>query len=300
MQILCSQGAPHGRTVYVGNLPADAAVDELLSQVRFGPIESVKILPEKSCAFISFLDPNVASAFNSDASMRKIRLHEQELKIGFGKATPVQPHVLAAVSQHNATRNVYLGNLDESITEETLRDDLSRFGPIDQVKIVRDKQIGFVHFLSIAIAIKCVQTLSTDPEWRGRRVNYGKDRCAYVPKNQHQVSRSSLSCSTASLVWCLQQQQHNLAAAAMGSMAASASFTAAFGGMGIPATAEAINQIGNRTVYLGASLYQRGLFAAADTRLQATSTPRPRPRRSATRFVAASSRPFATCQRSTS
>lgn len=36
-----------GRTVYVGNLPSDASVDELLSQVRFGPIDNVKIIPEK-------------------------------------------------------------------------------------------------------------------------------------------------------------------------------------------------------------------------------------------------------------
>lgn len=65
-----------------------------------------------------------------------------------------------------------------------------------------DKNIGFVHFLSIGTAIKVVQTLPTEQEWIGRRISYGKDRCAYVPKNQHQ------------------QQQHNLAAAARGNMAA--------------------------------------------------------------------------------
>lgn len=70
--------------MYVGNLPSDASVDELLSQVRFGPIESIRILPEKSCAFISFLDPNTAAAFHSDALMRKVRLHDHDLKIGWG------------------------------------------------------------------------------------------------------------------------------------------------------------------------------------------------------------------------
>lgn len=75
---------PQTRTVYVGNLPSDASVDELLSQVRFGPIESIRILPEKSCAFISFLDPTTAAAFHSDALMRKIRLHDHDLKIGWG------------------------------------------------------------------------------------------------------------------------------------------------------------------------------------------------------------------------
>lgn len=52
--------------------------------MRFGPIENVRILPEKSCAFISFLEPHTAAAFHSDALMRKIRLHDNDLKIGWG------------------------------------------------------------------------------------------------------------------------------------------------------------------------------------------------------------------------
>ncbi|KAG0152006.1 hypothetical protein CROQUDRAFT_650594 [Cronartium quercuum f. sp. fusiforme G11] len=220
-----------GRTVYVGNLPADAAVDELLSQVRFGPIDTVKVLPEKNCAFISFLDPTTAAAFHSDALMRKVQLHGQELKIGWGKPSAVPTNVAMAVQQNGATRNVYLGNLEEAVSEQSLRDDLSRYGPIDQVKIVRDKNIGFVHFLSIATAIKVVQTLATEPAWAGKRVHYGKDRCAYVPKNQHQ------------------QQQHNMAAAAMAATAAGyVGFSNTLAGINLDPTQV---QPGNRTVYLG-------------------------------------------------
>ncbi|KAG8803457.1 hypothetical protein FRC17_006174, partial [Serendipita sp. 399] len=164
------------RTVYVGNLPQSAAVDELLNLIKFGPIENVRILGEKSCAFISFLDPQTAAAFYTDGTLKKITLHGAELKIGWGKASPVPPQVLTAVQQNNATRNVYLGGLDETTTEAMLRDDLSRFGLIDQIKIVKDKGIGFVHFLSIAVAQKVVSTLPTEPAWAGKRVNYGKDR----------------------------------------------------------------------------------------------------------------------------
>ncbi|QRW25323.1 RNA recognition motif protein [Rhizoctonia solani] len=173
-----------GRTVYVGNLPADASVDELLNLVRFGPLESVRVLPEKSCVFISFLDGATAAAFHADATVKKLALHGQELKIGWGKPSPVPSQVMLSIQQSNASRNVYLGGLDENMTEEQLRDDLSRFGLIDQVKIVRDKNIGFVHFLSISVATKVVATLPTEPAWAGKRVNYGKDRCAYVPKSQ--------------------------------------------------------------------------------------------------------------------
>ncbi|KAG6880104.1 hypothetical protein C0992_006378 [Termitomyces sp. T32_za158] len=189
-----------GRTVYVGNLPATASVDELLNLVHFGPLESVRVLPEKSCVFLSFLDATTAAAFHADATLKKLSLHAQELRIGWGKPSPVPAQVALAISQSNASRNVYLGGLDDSLTEEQLRDDLSRFGLIDQVKIVRDKNIGFVHFLSISVATKVVNTLPTEPTWANKRVNYGKDRCAYVPKSQQAAAQQAQAVAAQSLV----------------------------------------------------------------------------------------------------
>jgi RNA recognition motif-containing protein len=189
-----------GRTVYVGNLPSTASVDELLNLVHFGPLESIRVLPEKSCVFLSFLDGATAAAFHADATIKKLTLHGQELKIGWGKPSPVPAQVALAISQSNASRNVYLGGLDENITEEQLRDDLSRFGLIDQVKIVRDKNIGFVHFLSISVANKVVNTLPTEPAWAGKRVNYGKDRCAYIPKSQQAAAQQAQAAAAQSLV----------------------------------------------------------------------------------------------------
>ncbi|KAH9922587.1 hypothetical protein B0H21DRAFT_701439 [Amylocystis lapponica] len=201
---LSAQSNATGRTVYVGNLPATASVDELLNLVHFGPLESIRVLPEKSCVFLSFLDGATAAAFHADALIKKLSLHGQELKIGWGKPSAVPSQVALAIQQSNASRNVYLGGLDENITEEQLRDDLSRFGLIDQVKIVRDKNIGFVHFLSISVATKAsiivVNTLPTEPAWAGKRVNYGKDRCAYIPKSQQAAAQAAQAAAAQSFV----------------------------------------------------------------------------------------------------
>jgi len=197
---LSAQNNTTGRTVYIGSLPATASVDELLNLVHFGPLESIRVLPEKSCVFLSFLDGATAAAFHADATIKKLSLHGQELKIGWGKPSPVPAQVALAISQSNASRNVYLGGLDELTTEEQLRDDLSRFGLIDQVKIVRDKNIGFIHFLSISVATKVVNTLPTEPAWAGKRVNYGKDRCAYVPKSQQVAAQQAQAVAAQSLV----------------------------------------------------------------------------------------------------
>lgn len=247
--VMNAQNNATGRTVYVGNLPATASVDELLNLVHFGPLESIRVLPEKSCVFLSFLDGATAAAFHADALIKKLSLHGQELKIGWGKPSPVPSQVALAIQQSNASRNVYLGGLEETVTEEQLRDDLSRFGLIDQVKIVRDKNIGFVHFLSISTATKVVNTLPTEPAWAGKRVNYGKDRCAYIPKSQQAAAQAAQAAAAQSLVAqsaaALTPIQTNLGGFAASPMTPYVPFSAdalqgLTGGQGL-----------NRTVYLG-------------------------------------------------
>ncbi|OXB38798.1 cytoplasmic protein [Cryptococcus neoformans] len=260
-------GNTTGRTVYVGNLPAEASVDELLNLVRFGPIEAVRLLPEKSCVFISFLDGSTAAAFHADACVKKLALHGQELKIGWGKPSMVHPAVATAVASSQATRNVFVGNLDPETNEQDLRNELSRFGPIDQVKIVRDKNIGFIHFLSISTAMKVVGTLPTEQGWEGKRVNYGKDRCAYVPKAQQDAVRQAQT-QAMNAIAAQHQQATGSPFPAFSPMSAGFSNFPTPGpntGFGSPAFAGnnfspvvpgftengGMNQAGNRTIYLG-------------------------------------------------
>ncbi|KAI9833657.1 MAG: hypothetical protein M1826_006748 [Phylliscum demangeonii] len=231
------------RTVYLGNIPPETSAEEILGHVRSGQIESVRLLPDKSCAFISFLDPASATHFHSDAILKKLSIRGNDIKVGWGKPSHVPTSVALAVQQSAASRNVYLGNLSDGITERELRDDLGKFGPIDTVKIVREKAIAFVHFLSISNAIKAVAHLPQEAKWQSpRRVYYGKDRCAYVSKTQQQNAAQYLGIAPG-YAHVLNGTDRDLIsnAIAQQSVAAAAVATSA-GGM---------NNLGNRTVYLG-------------------------------------------------
>ena len=170
-------GAQTCRTVYLGNIPSEALAEEILNNVRTGPIESIRILPEKNCAFISFLDVPSAQIFHTDATLRKLTIGGQEVKIGWGKPSSISASVMLAVQQNGATRNVFLGNLPDDITREEIEEDLGKFGAIEHIKLIKEKNIAFVHFLSIANAMKAVQQLPSEANWAQRRVYYGKDRC---------------------------------------------------------------------------------------------------------------------------
>ena len=231
------------RTVYLGNIPPDTPADEILSHVRSGQIESVRLLADKNCAFISFLDASSATHFHSDAILKKLCIKGQDIKVGWGKPSQVPTSVALAVQQSGASRNVYLGNLPEDITEEEIREDLGKFGPIDTIKVVKEKNIAFVHFLSISNAIKAVSQLPQEQKWQApRRVYYGKDRCAYVSKTQQQNAAQYLGIAPGHAHMLTGADREMISSAlAQQSVAAAAVATAAGG----------INNLGNRTIYLG-------------------------------------------------
>lgn len=238
-------GIVHGtsRTVYLGNIPPDTSAEEILGHVRSGQIESVRLLPDKNCAFISFLDGSAATHFHSDAILKKLAIRGQDIKIGWGKPSQVPTSVALAVQQSGASRNVYLGNLAEDISEGEIREELGKFGPIDTVKLVREKSIGFVHFLSIGNAIKAVSQLPQEPKWQApRRVYYGKDRCAYVSKTQQQNAAQYLGIAPG-YAHMLNDADRDLISNALAQQSVAAAAVAT--------TAGGVTNLGNRTVYLG-------------------------------------------------
>lgn len=50
------------------------------------------------------------------------------------------------------------------------------------------------------MVIQVVNTLPTEPAWAGKRVNYGKDRCAYIPKSQQAAAQAAQAAAAQSLV----------------------------------------------------------------------------------------------------
>jgi len=169
------------RTIYIGNLPNGTTYEELLNHVRGGKLDNVKIFEDKNYAFVTFVEASSAVAFYQSATLRRITIHNQDAKIGWGKPVQISPNILLAV-QNNASRNIFIGNLDETITESYLEKEFSQFGPIDVIKVLPEKRIAFVHMTSIAAALKAIQTFQNEKRWIDHRINYGNDRCALPVK----------------------------------------------------------------------------------------------------------------------
>ncbi|CAN3372823.1 hypothetical protein DIURU_000985 [Diutina rugosa] len=239
--------AAPSRTVYLGNIPGDIPPNELLDYVRSGILESVKILPQKNCAFISFVDPQSALLFHSDCILKKLSIKGHDIRVGWGKNQQMLPAVLEAIQRDGATRNVYLGNLTnphtgEMITEDELRADLSCFGVIDCIKIIPEKGIAFIHFLSILSAIRCVANLPLKDKYLDKKCFYGKDRCAFITKTQQHNAAQYLGLAPGMEHIVTAADREYISSALVQQQAAAAQIATQAGGA---------SNLGNRTVYLG-------------------------------------------------
>ncbi|AMD21335.1 HER056Wp [Eremothecium sinecaudum] len=245
------------RTVYLGNVPPYITTKELLDHVRSGVVEEVKILPEKMCAFISFVDENSALLFHSDAILKRLNIDDRDIKIGWGKPTQVDPIVAAGIANDGATRNVYISKLntnpeicsqwganpnEEVITEEKLRTDLADFGEVENVKIVEEKGIAFVHFSSIFAAVKVVANLANiNPYYAQKKIYYGKDRCAFITKTQQHNAAQFLGIQRG-MESLFSNDRVLISQTLLQQSAAAAAIATSAGGA---------NNLGNRTIYLG-------------------------------------------------
>jgi hypothetical protein len=58
------------------------------------------------------------------------------------------------------SRSLWIGNVDESVTEENLREEFAKFGEIESVRLLTAKTCAFVNFTDVENAVKALQELN--------------------------------------------------------------------------------------------------------------------------------------------
>ena len=93
--------------------------------------------------FVTFIDPAAAFTFFQVATYQGLTLNSRRLKIGWGKNSGPLPPSLALAVHAGATRNVYIGNIEdfETFTEDKLKRDFGEYGDIELVNFLREKYV---------------------------------------------------------------------------------------------------------------------------------------------------------------
>ena len=87
------------------------------------------------------------------------------------------------------SKNIYVGNLPFRTTEESVRDLFGRYGPVQSVKLISDREtgkprgFGFVEMDDDAAADEAIRYLDgTELEGRSLKVNEAKPRAPRPPR----------------------------------------------------------------------------------------------------------------------
>ena len=146
------------RAIFVSQVPPGVSYEELFDAVgAFGNLESIKLIPDKRHAFINFID--TSSSFNLMTQMGgEIHLHGQALQMTWARTRPVPRDLYAAIRQ-GATRNLYVANVPESFSEQSILSLFGRFGDLESIRLVPRKFAAFVNYVSVSCAIRAKEAM---------------------------------------------------------------------------------------------------------------------------------------------
>ena len=207
------------RTVYLGGCSSpETTIEDICDQIHAGQLQSVRLNSERRCAFVTFIKAEAAESFLGRALQFGLVIRNCQVKPAFAKestsssghstnsssnvlSSTTLPVAIANALRKGYTRNLYLGNVDFSVlTESRLRSEMSRFGPLDRIQLLKDRGVAFVHFANLLDGGKAFEQVKSDLCYKNCRVGFGKDRCepavtaaaaATIPQGPNSSSRPS-------------------------------------------------------------------------------------------------------------
>jgi len=175
---------PGKRVLYIGGLPKGATTEDLCNVIRGGILFSIAMVPQKSCAFATFVDPVSAETFLEYVTIYGAICKGRRLKVGWANEFAFTPEIVNKLCIPKVCRSLYINNISDQITEEQLRGDFSAYGEVEQITILHDKHTAFVNFAAILNAISAISGLNDHPSYRDSKIQFGKDRCSNMPRIQ--------------------------------------------------------------------------------------------------------------------
>ncbi|KAJ1927990.1 hypothetical protein IWQ60_002453 [Tieghemiomyces parasiticus] len=144
------------RSLWVGNVdPALSTADLMTVFTPFGPVESLRLLPDKECAFINF--NRVEDAIRARDEMQNGKIGNCVVRVGFGKG---DNYASVDAQAMQPTRAIWIGNISAATTPAALQSVFSAFGPIESARVLTHKNCGFVNFEKLEDAVRAKKAMN--------------------------------------------------------------------------------------------------------------------------------------------
>jgi hypothetical protein len=144
--------------------PAHSLGEEDMKPIfaQFGPIDSVKNLPQKNCMFVYMSDKIDAWKCVNTLAQRPVLVRGMSFKVGWGRDSGGgysqggrQDHSNIQLSA--PTSSLWIGNVNMDMTENDLRDVFAQFGRIESVRLIMPRKCAFITFSSVDEATRAIE-----------------------------------------------------------------------------------------------------------------------------------------------
>ncbi|KAJ7752038.1 hypothetical protein B0H16DRAFT_1547184 [Mycena metata] len=157
------------RSLWIGNLDGVVTSEQLIHVFApYGAIESLRLLPEKECGFVNFVDQADAIRAKEDVLNRlggNIGMPNGQTSPAKGtpaSPVPTSPGAPKAPSanaaglggmelQSSPTRALWIGSIPSTTTPATILSVFSPYGPIESARVLTHKNCGFSDVLDDAV-----------------------------------------------------------------------------------------------------------------------------------------------------
>ncbi|KAL9240659.1 hypothetical protein vseg_014852 [Gypsophila vaccaria] len=132
--------------LWVGNLPFDIAESELMAIFeKHGVIDGITCYASRSYAFVYYR--RVEDAVSAKDALQGFLLNGNSIKIEFAK--PAKP-----------SKHVWVGGFSSAVSKEKLEEELSKYGKIEDLKFIRDRNSALVEFVRLEDASAAVKNMN--------------------------------------------------------------------------------------------------------------------------------------------
>ncbi|KAJ2475379.1 hypothetical protein IWW47_006513, partial [Coemansia sp. RSA 2052] len=145
------------RSLWVGNVDPRLSSHELAAQFgKYGRVESLRLLPDKECAFVNFL--RVEDAISAREDMHAgARIGASTVRVGYGKG---EAHASGDAQAMQPTRALWIGNIAAHASPDSLAAVFRPFGAIESARVLNHKNCGFINFVRLEDAVRAKQAVN--------------------------------------------------------------------------------------------------------------------------------------------
>ncbi|KAI3488842.1 hypothetical protein L1887_47041 [Cichorium endivia] len=151
------------RTIYLGNIHPETTTAEICNHIRGGILQNIRFIPEKQHCLCDVCGSERGAGVLPPG-------------VVLGHHDP-QPAAQDRVGQAFGT-----AECGDSVCGAGGRI-AQRYGEIETVNSLREKNCAFANFTNIQSAIKCIEGMKSHPDYQNVKISYGKDRCGNPPRS---------------------------------------------------------------------------------------------------------------------